>query len=225
MVAKPEGVGPRPLLLFIHGHMDPLIGAQIHSNFLKCQKRLNRWKVCIASVSQPGYGASDGPPDYCGPKTQMAISDTIEFFRQRSFVDNRRLALIGYSRGAICASCVATREKSLAAVVLGAGFYDFESYYKAAPKGIKQAIEHEAGLGTQVFQDRSALINAEKIQSPILILHGQRDERGGMFEAEQLARRAPKAQAKIYSEFGHHIPFRIFFREVSKFFRKNIGEQ
>jgi dipeptidyl aminopeptidase/acylaminoacyl peptidase len=223
--AKPLGSGPWPLFLFVHGHMENRVGANIHLNFLRSQIRLNRWKVCIASVSQPGYGKSDGPPDYCGPKTQQAISDTIEFFRQKSFIDDQRIALIGYSRGAICASMIATKDKSLAAVILGAGFYDFESYYKLAPLGIKQAIEREAGVDKKAFQDRSALLSAENIRSPVLILHGQRDERSGALEAEQLARRAPKAQAKIYSEFGHHIPFRVFFREVKKFLQENLNEQ
>jgi hypothetical protein len=44
-------------------------------------------------------------------------------------------------------------------------------------------------------------------------------------EAEQLALRAPNAQLKMYSEYGHHIPFRVFFREVRKFLQKTIGEQ
>jgi len=85
-----------------------------------------------AAVSQPGYGKSDGPPDYCGPFTQDAVQAAVEFLRRQTFIDPTRIALYGYSRGAIVASMVATK---VAAVVLGAGAYDFFSWLLRAAVG------------------------------------------------------------------------------------------
>jgi dipeptidyl aminopeptidase/acylaminoacyl peptidase len=78
-----------------------------------------------AALSQPGYGHSDGPSDFCGPFTQDAVVVAIDFLRNQSFVDPNKVVLYGYSRGAIVASMVATKDPKLAAVVLGAGAYNF----------------------------------------------------------------------------------------------------
>ena len=56
-----------------------------------------------AAVSQPGYGASDGPPDFCGPFTHKAVLAALAFLRTKSFVKADKIALFGYSRGAIVA--------------------------------------------------------------------------------------------------------------------------
>ena len=65
-----------------------------------------------AAVSQPGYGQSDGPPDFCGPYTQAAVMKAIDFLRQMPVVQPQHVALYGYSRGAIVASMVVTRTHS-----------------------------------------------------------------------------------------------------------------
>ncbi len=54
-----------------------------------------------AAVSQPGYGNSTGPPDFCGPVTQSAALDAIGFLRRQAFVNPNKIGLYGYSRGAI----------------------------------------------------------------------------------------------------------------------------
>ena len=72
--------------------------------------------VVAASVSQPGYGGSDGPPDWCGPATQRAIRIVLACLRRRADVDPGRLVLFGVSRGAIASSMVAAEEPELRVV-------------------------------------------------------------------------------------------------------------
>src|SRR3954453_13462384 len=67
---KPNGVGPWPLLVFVHGHQQgDRPGAAVYATQGTLQRMAERGIVAIA-VSQPGYGQSDGPPDYAGPSTQ-----------------------------------------------------------------------------------------------------------------------------------------------------------
>ena len=225
--ATPEGVGPFPAILFVHGHMENRAGASIHKNFLDSQDRLNRWGVCLASVSQPGYGGSSGMPDYCGPRTQAAIIKAVDFLETRSMIDPRRIAIIGYSRGAIVAAMVATQLQGLKAIVLGAGFYDFNSYFEHAPKGIQDAIQKEVNINDAAFEARSAIKSVGNIKVPVLIFHGNLDERGGAREAEVFAESIRsnnvRAELRDYKQFGHHIPFRIFLKETTKFLSEELS--
>src|SRR5712671_56756 len=122
---KPEGNGPFPAVLFIHGHQETQRNggeAYVLTGRLGIMARRG---YVAAAVSQPGYGNSSGPPDYCGPFTQQATLVAIDFLRRRPFVNPNKVALFGYSRGAIVAAMVATLDPRLAAVVLGTGAYDF----------------------------------------------------------------------------------------------------
>src|SRR6185436_19879508 len=103
------------------------------------------------AVSQPGYGNSEGRPDFCGPFTQQAALTALAFLRGQPFVARERVALFGYSRGAIVAGMVAAQDRELAAVILGAGAYDFFSWYPAPLPGISANIRNEAGVSDEAF--------------------------------------------------------------------------
>ncbi|MBT4793126.1 MAG: prolyl oligopeptidase family serine peptidase [Halobacteriovoraceae bacterium] len=226
--SKPDFAGQFPCLLFVHGHQENLQGAVLHSNFLKNQRLINKWKVVIASVSMPGYGKSLGPADYCGIKTQSAIITAIDFLRSKPNVLTEKIALIGYSRGAIAASMVATKDQRLAALVLGAGFYDFKQYFQDAPQGIKNAITRECGTNESMFNERSALKHVTSIKSPVLIFHGLQDERKGEAQArrlfEKLQSQKIPAKINIYKQYGHNIPFKIFYKETKIFLTNYLIE-
>ena len=105
---RPAGDGPYPALLLIHGHQEQLRnGGEAYVATGRLGVIAARGFVA-AALSQPGYGNSDGPQDYCGPFTQEAALVALDFLRKQSFVDPKKVALYGYSRGAIVASMVAT---------------------------------------------------------------------------------------------------------------------
>jgi dipeptidyl aminopeptidase/acylaminoacyl peptidase len=123
-----------------------------------------------AALSQPGYGNCGGQPDFCGPFTQQAALVALDFLRQQTFVKPGKIALFGYSRGAIVAAMVATQDQSLAAAPLGAGCYDFFTWNPTTP-GIAWNIAEEAGTSSEAYLARSAIYHAEKIKAPGLLLH------------------------------------------------------
>src|SRR5437867_12113246 len=68
--AKPTGSGPWPAVLFIHGHQEQIRnGGEAYAVTGRLGVMARRGFVA-ASLSQPGYGNSDGSPDFCGPFTQ-----------------------------------------------------------------------------------------------------------------------------------------------------------
>jgi dipeptidyl aminopeptidase/acylaminoacyl peptidase len=168
---KPEGNGPFPAILFIHGHQDlPRPGGSVFASAGRLGMMAKRGYVA-AALSQPGYGNSGGPPDFCGPFTQQVTLVALDFLRQQRFVKPAKVALFGYSRGAIVAAMVATQDPSVAAAVLGAGAYDFFTWHPTFP-GMARNIAEEAGTSSEAYLARSAIYHTEKIKAPVLLLHG-----------------------------------------------------
>lgn len=218
---KPAGDGPYPALLLIHGHQEQVRNGG--EAFVKTGRLgiLARQGYVAASLSQPGYGNSDGPPDYCGPVTQDAALVAMDFLRKQPFVNPNKVALYGYSRGAIVASMVAIRDPKLAAVVLGAGAYDFFSWYPTPLRGIDANIRQEAGTSAEAFRARSAIYHVEKIKTPVLLLHGAQDERIPVRQAEiffeKVRANGIAVKMKIFPRAGHGIPIDEQYGEIYPF--------
>lgn len=218
---KPAGNGPYPAVLLIHGHQEQVKNGG--EAFVKTGRlgMLARQGYVTAAISQPGYGNSDGPPDYCGPFTQEAALEALDFLRRQPFVNPNKIALYGYSRGAIVASMVATRDPKLAAVVLGAGAYDFFSWYPTPLRGIAANIRREAGTSAEAFRARSALYHAGEIKAPVLLLHGAQDERIPVRQAEvffeRLRANGVAVKMKIFPGAGHGIPVDEQYGEMYPF--------
>jgi len=173
------------------------------------------------AVSQPGYGNSDGPPDFCGPRTQGAVVRALALLRSKPFVNPDKVVIYGYSRGAIVAAMVATSDPRLAGVVLGAGAYDFATWYPTPLRGIDTNIQQEAGTTAEAFRSRSALYHVEKITAPVLILHGGKDDRVPLQQAERFAQalqgRGARVKIVVFPAAGHAIPVEGQYREVLPF--------
>ena len=156
-----------------------------------------------------------------GQKVQDAAHAAIAFLRAQRFVNADKIALYGYSRGAIVGAMVATQDPRLAAVVLGGGAYDFSSWYPTPLAGIDANLRREAGTSAEAFTARSALPLAGKIRAPVLLLHGALDERIPAAQARAFAERLAAAgvpvSLKIFPGAQHAIPLADQYREINPF--------
>jgi dipeptidyl aminopeptidase/acylaminoacyl peptidase len=201
---------PAGAMLFVHGNQGgAFLGAREFvdsGTLLRFSSGLN---ITAAAVSQPGFGASDGPADFCGPDTQQAIMAALCFLKEQPSIDPEQIVLYGNSRGAVASAMVAAQVFDLRAVILSSGVYDLSAAFKSSSGGIRQAIESEAGLSTEAFLARSALLHADKIRSEILLLHGRHDERAPVTQAETFSKALSGAGATValsVFECGHRIP-------------------
>lgn len=225
---EPEGEGPWPAVLFVHGHQFPeRPGGRVYIERRVLQE-LAAHGYLAAAVSQPGYGASDGPPDFCGPVSQGAVRGALTALRGHPRVDADRIALYGGSRGAIVSSMVATVEPTLAALVLRGGIYDLEDAYHRMPDdfGGKHNLEKEAGTSKQAFLDRSATLAPDEIYVPTLFFHGQQDPISPVDHARRLARRIHRAgtpvELAIFQDVGHRIPWELRRDKLLEFLEKSL---
>ncbi|MBY3441774.1 alpha/beta hydrolase family protein [Rhizobium laguerreae] len=197
-------------ILFVHGNQGGLLlggrEAVDDGSLIRFSSRLG---VTAAAVSQPGFGASDGPADFCGPTTQSSIVAALDFLKRQPSVDSTRIVLYGNSRGAVASAMVATKVVDLKAIILTGGVYDMRDAYKNGSRGLQQAIQKEAGLSDEDFLDRSALYHAHNIRSETLLLHGKYDDRASVDQSERFSEALALAGVPVSLhtlEGGHRLP-------------------
>lgn len=224
---------PRAALLLVHGHQSgerPGAASYAESGLLH---RLADEGFVAAAVSQPGYGASDGPPDFCGPVSQAAVRAAVAALRALPGVDPERIVLYGHSRGAITSSMVALDDPRLAAVVLSGGIYDLAAARAAYPEdaGIRRNLEREAGVTREAFRARSPLLAERTSSVPTLLLHGARDEIAPPDDARRLAERLEAAgtpvELVLFPDHAHRLPWTdtrpIVLRFLERYAHASLG--
>ena len=229
-IKYPKGTGPFPAILFIHGHQEGLRpGGKDFVDWGVLNQFANRGLIAI-SASQPGYGNSDGPSDYCGPFTTDAIIAVINKIKEDKYFSDT-LILEGISRGAIVAGLVSTKEPLVKAAILISGLYDLNEYAgKPNPsltqKSIIQSMYNEIGNDTEGMKKRSLLNYTKLITASLLIINGEKDDRTDPNQARKLNiainQEAGKSELIIYPEYGHQIPVEIRNKVIDPFIDKII---
>ena len=224
---KPKTTGPWPTVLLLHGHQEagPQVGGRVFDDWGVLGRFAQRGYLAVA-VSQPGYGGSTGPADFCGPFTQRAVSAVIAKIRADGFLGDR-LVLVGISRGAIAAGLVAAYDRNVSGLVLISGVYDLTQFASdLAPNETKlevvnSLIDETGGGDAAALQWRSLLHVADKIKANTLILNGAKDDRATPDQAQRLAAaikaHGGHARVIIYPDYGHQIPVDVRNRDVDPF--------
>jgi len=167
---QPRGAGPYPALLLIPGH------ATTARDWIGNGLTYARNGYAGLAVSQPGYGGSQGPGDYVGPTTIKVLIEGYRRLQREPFVDAKRMGIVGYSRGGMAASLLALQLDDVKAVVMGGGVYDFKRLYdETGLDGIRQNMKAETGMTEAAIRERSSILRMDKLNCPVLILHGEKD--------------------------------------------------
>ncbi|MGS4883945.1 alpha/beta hydrolase family protein [Roseibium sp. MB-4] len=228
--AHPIGSGePGGAILFVHGNQEgQLTGARELVDRGTLSTFAVAMNVTAAAVSQPGFGASDGPCDFCGPNTQDAIIAALNALKNQPSIDPGRIVLYGHSRGAVAAGMVAARYDGLRAVVLSSGVYDLNAFHMDCADGLRIAIETEAGQSAQAFHERSALFHADKITTETLLLHGRHDDRAPVAQAEAFSLALENSGGKVILkvlECGHRLPAKALKGVVEPFLKERLSAE
>jgi dipeptidyl aminopeptidase/acylaminoacyl peptidase len=219
---KPEGDGPFPALLLVPGH------ASTARDWIPNGLTFARNGFAGVAVSQPGYGHSEGPADFVGPKTIKALNEGYRKFQREPFVDAKRMGIVGYSRGGMAASLLAIQIDDVKAVVLGAGVYDFKKAYDEMKiKGIRQNMERETGMTKEAIKQRSSVLEMEKLKCPVLILHGEKDINVPVGQAlllrDRLTELKKDFEIQIFPDQGHGIGPQNLYRYALDFLKRKLS--
>lgn len=231
-VESPPGPGPWPTVVLLHGHQDtPGAGGRDFAEWGVLAQLAGRGYLAVA-VSQPGYGASAGPADFCGPFTQHAVRGVIAHLRAEGAAAPDRLVIEGISRGALTAGLIAADDSSVTGLVLISGVYDLPAWAADPGPGlVKRALvatlRAETGGTDEALQARSVARGAARIRASTLVLAGALDDRTDPGQARALAdaivRAGGQARAIVYPDVGHRIPVAERNADVDPFLDRVLG--
>jgi dipeptidyl aminopeptidase/acylaminoacyl peptidase len=219
-ITRPQGEGPFPLVVLLHGHSFIGRGAD---QVLATAQTFAR-EICFATVaiSLPGYGASEVAPGAVVETTRQVVKDGIAFAQQLDWVDQRQTFFYGVSRGAIVAAAMLNDIEGLSGAVLYSGAYDLGRLYRDTPSfWVRRILNPDGDADPKLF---NLLADGAKWTVPTLILHGEKDQVIPVNQAKLLRDRLKIAgvyhQLVVYPDHGHFLP-RTNVRERSmNFFRQ-----
>lgn len=158
-----------------------------------------------------------GPPGKPGnPAQEMtdAITAQARHAADLGYIDIRRVALLGHSYGAYSVAAIITRTNLFRAAIALDGVYDLAGNYGVG--GAADVIWAEGGqgrMGTHPWADlarylaNSPYYQADKIHTPLLLAHGEKDGACPVVEAKKmfnaLKRLDREAELAIYAGEGH----------------------
>jgi dipeptidyl aminopeptidase/acylaminoacyl peptidase len=218
--AKTDDAGKQPALLILEG---------AGGDARQCINRsasLVAIGIRVACISIPGYGKSSGPSRFVGPPAIEAARRALDLVSKRPDVDPTRLAVWGQSEGAVAAGLLMDADPRPRAVILQSGAYDLLRLWPEASLGTKLSILRQVWPSKRALKERSVVENLpRKIDCSVLILHGQRDHKMPVSQAEQLAQALSERGARVetyYFPDGTHNLGMAVYAPLRSFLRDNL---
>jgi fermentation-respiration switch protein FrsA (DUF1100 family) len=152
--------GASTTLLWFHGNGGNIGHRAAHLKLLH-----DKLKVHIFLLDYRGYGKSDGRPSEQGTYKDGVAA--LKYLRSREEVESKRIVLFGQSLGAAVATEIAVRHSGLA-LILEAPFTSI--------RDMARVVFPLLPIGPFLRTQYDNLTKIKKVQAPILVLHGDRDE-------------------------------------------------
>ncbi|MFC1896042.1 alpha/beta hydrolase family protein [Thermodesulfobacteriota bacterium] len=174
-----------------------------------------------------GYPGSDGYMEY-GKGEIVDIGNLTETMSSKSYIDHERMGIMGYSRGAHNALLAVERYDSFKAGALWSTPVDMLDHVRVNPwiadmfGGYPEEVPEE-------YRIRSSIHFVEKVNCPLLLLHGEADDvvpvRHTLRLAEELKRLGKAYEMKLFPHEAHIWSMNAFdnnWRLTLDFFEKNL---
>ncbi|WP_435097846.1 S9 family peptidase [Halarchaeum sp. P4] len=207
----PEGEGPHPVIVDIHGGPE----SQRRPYFLALRQYFvdNGYAVFEPNVrGSSGYGKRYMNLDNV-EKRMDSVADIdagVEWLTARDDVDPDRVVAYGGSYGGFMVLAALTEyPERWAAGVDVVGIANFVTFLENTGDWRREHREAEYGsleADREFLESISPINNIERIEAPLLVLHGANDPRVPVGEAEQIAEEAAKhvpVEKLIFEDEGH----------------------
>ena len=211
---RPEGPGPFPALIWIHGgpHGQERPG---YSRAGLYQYLVTR-KIAIIGpdmAGSTGYGTSFQKllhRDWGGVDLED-FAATLAYLRSLDWVDSTRIAVAGGSYGGFAAlTCLSRLDHPWAAGVSLCGPSNLVTLATACPPTWRNFVDRVLGnpeKDAELLRQRSPITHAERIEAPLYVFQGAKDPRVPRAESDQIVEKVRAngidVRYDIYPDEGH----------------------
>ena len=209
ILRRPRGAVRPPLVLMVPG-LD-----SVKEELFAMENDFLKRGLATLSVDGPGQGENERRfpirPDWSGVVTAI-----IDGLRGRDDVDLGRVGLMGISMGGIYGPFAAAKEKRLRALIALAGPYDLSTCWPALnplTKGGYVFYTHSRDEAEAFEKSKQLSLYGviDRVDCPILVIHGAKDRLFPPEQAERIAREAKHATLLMYPE-GNHVCNNITYK-------------
>jgi len=215
-LTRPASTGPHPMVVLPHG--GPHGVRDDWSYDWEVQLLANRG-YAVLQVNfrgSDGFGKAFEEQGYkeWGAKMQDDITDATRWAVEKQYATPDRICIYGASYGGYAALMGAVREPTLYRCAIGyAGVYDLELMWSSGDipvfRGGRDYLKRALGDDRETLRARSPVNNAEKIQIPVLLIHGKEDGRADFDHAKRMKSALEKAGKRFdwmaLSREGHGV--------------------
>jgi len=171
-----------PLLVYYYGGTSPVsryFGGRYPFNLFAA----NEYIVYVLQPSgATGFGqefAARHQNNWCKTTANEIITCVKAFARKHSYVNQDRMACMGASYGGFTTEFLQTQTDIFACAISHAGISSISSYWGEGLWGYQYSTEATGKSfpwnRKDIYVDQSSLFNADKIKTPMLLLHGTKD--------------------------------------------------
>ncbi|MGG4102676.1 alpha/beta fold hydrolase [Paenibacillus lautus] len=196
-----------PLVLYCRGGI-----GRVGAVRLKWVEEFAAQGYAVFAPAYRGNEGSEGRDEFGGADTMDVIS-AIEWLSRISWIDNKRIHLLGFSRGAINAAVAAALSSHVSKMILWSGVSDLAQTYEERidlRRMMKRIIGGTPTKFPERYLLRSPIHYADRIRCPVLIVHGTRDEQVLVEHSyrmlDKLQEQGLQPEAHLYEGLGHHFP-------------------
>ncbi|MEW4285135.1 alpha/beta hydrolase family protein [Priestia koreensis] len=183
----------------------------------------------VVATQYRGNGGSEGTETYGGKDIDDVIN-IMHIGEKLPYVDTTKKYAIGYSRGGMMTYLLMKSGAKFNAVAVVSGITDMFQFYDQRGPEMKQVLRQLVGdpkdpKVAQTYRDRSVIYWSDKINSPLLMLHGNRDWRVHYTQAEKLVRQLDQTDKEhkfiLYKGADHPLTkyFNEYNAEIDKWFQ------
>ena len=196
-----------PLVLYCRGGI-----GRVGAVRLKWVEEFAAQGYAVFAPAYRGNEGSEGRDEFGGADTMDVIS-AIEWLSSISWIDNRRIHLLGFSavQSMLCRGCrsvtTCIQNDSLGGVSDLAQTYEERIDLR---RMMKRVIGGTPAKVPEQYLLRSPIHYADRIRCPVLLVHGTRDEQVLVEHSyrmlDKLQEQGHQPEAHLYEGLGHHFP-------------------
>ena len=208
-LVRPEGDGPHPVLLMIHGGPFTQYG---HTLFDEAQVYAGAGYAVVMGNPRgsSGYGEAHGRAIIgdMGNVDRVDLMTLLDTALKEPGLDPGRVGVLGGSYGGYMSSWLAAHESRFKSAIVERALTAWDSFEGSSDIGW---IFGDLYIGNDPdkLRDQSPLTHADKIEIPTLIIHSEQDWRCPLEQAQRLfvklRRRGVEAELLLFPGEGHEL--------------------